>query len=119
MQSLYGFRGADVQNIINFPQKFVGCKIIKLVKNYRSCQEILDLSNKITECATEGFPKVLTGTHSSGVKPAVVSVNDQHEETDYVIRTIQAMVQNGIRLDDICVVERNSCLLYTSPSPRD
>ena len=108
MQSLYGFRGAEVRNIIDFPKKFEGCKIVYLTENYRSSQEILDLSNKVTECATEGFPKKLVGARHSGIKPAVVSVSDQREEAQYVMRTIRAMVQKGIPLEQICIVERNS-----------
>lgn len=108
MQSLYGFRGAEVRNIIDFPKKFEGCKIVYLTQNYRSSQEILDLSNKVTECATEGFPKKLVGARHSGIKPAVVSVSDQREEAQYVMRTIRAMVQKGIPLEQICIVERNS-----------
>lgn len=108
MQSLYGFRGADVNNIIHFPEKFQGCKTIKLVRNYRSSQEILNLSNNITEWATEGFPKKLIGTHSSGIKPAVISVSDQHEEANHVIKLIGSLVAKGVPLDEICIIERNS-----------
>ena len=108
LQSLYGFRGADVQNIIRFPEKFMGCKTITLVRNYRSCQEVLDLSNKITLCATEGTPKQLIGTYHSGNKPVVLSVTDQHDEADRVLQIIRKCESSGIPLEDICIVERNS-----------
>jgi DNA helicase-2/ATP-dependent DNA helicase PcrA len=110
MQSLYGFRGAEVENIINFPNKFVGCKTITLFKNYRSCQEILDLGNKVCECATEGFPKQLVGTYSSDVRPRAISINNQLDETDYVIELIQELHRQGIPYNEICIIERNSVL---------
>ena len=44
-QCIYGFRGSMVENIINFPQKMSGCKVVYLTQNYRSNQEIMDLSN--------------------------------------------------------------------------
>jgi DNA helicase-2/ATP-dependent DNA helicase PcrA len=110
MQSLYGFRGAVVDNIIHFPDKFEGCKTVTLVRNYRSNQEILNLGNKVCQCATEGFPKELIGTHYSNTLPSVISVNNQYEETDYVIELIRRLHAQGVPYDEICVVERNSVL---------
>jgi DNA helicase-2/ATP-dependent DNA helicase PcrA len=110
MQSLYGFRGAEVENIINFPNKFPGCKTVTLVRNYRSNQEILDLGNKVCQCATEGFPKELIGTHNSNVLPSVISVNNQYEETEYVVNLVQQLHSQGVPYDEICIVERNSIL---------
>ena len=110
MQSLYGFRGAEVENIINFADKFSGCKTVTLVKNYRSNQEILDLGNKVCECATEGFPKKLVGTHHANKMPYVISVKDQFEETDFVLKMIKKLHSQGIPYEEICIVERNSIL---------
>ena len=110
MQSLYGFRGAEVENIINFPNKFPGCKTVTLVRNYRSNQEILDLGNKVCQCATEGFPKELIGTHHSHTLPTVVSVNNQYEETEYVVDLIRRIHAQGVPYNEICIVERNSML---------
>ena len=108
LQSLYGFRGADVQNIIRFPNKFAGCKVITLVRNYRSSQEILDLANKVTLCATEGTPKQLVGLHHSGNKPIVLSVADQHDESESVMKIIHKCLSAGVPAEEICIVERNS-----------
>ena len=110
MQSLYGFRGAEVENIINFPNKFLGCKTVTLVRNYRSNQEILDLGNKVCQCATEGFPKELIGTHHSHTLPIVVSVNNQYEETEYVVDLIRRVHAQGVPYNEICIVERNAML---------
>ena len=108
MQSLYGFRGAVVDNIIHFPNKFEGCKRVDLIQNYRSSQEILDLANNVCTWATEGFPKELIGTHHSEIMPSVVSVADQYEETTYVVNLVKKLHESGIPLSEICIVERNS-----------
>lgn len=110
MQSLYGFRGAEVENIITFPDRFSGCDIIQLDENYRSSQEILDVANVVMDCASEGFPKKLHSNLPSSKKPAVVSTRDQHEEADYVFRLIQRLISDGENPSEICVVERNSIL---------
>ena len=108
MQSLYGFRGAVVDNIIHFPDKFDGCKTVTLVRNYRSNQEILDLGNKVCEWATEGIPKNLIGTHHAKRLPMVISTENQHKEAEYVVELIRRLHADGIPYSDICVVERNS-----------
>lgn len=59
MQSIYKFRGADVQNILSFPKKYTDCKVIYLTENYRSSQEILNLANHVMTNATEGYQKNL------------------------------------------------------------
>lgn len=110
MQSLYGFRGAEVENILNFSKKFPGCKTVTLNRNYRSNQEILDLSNKICEWATEGFPKQLIGTHNSDVLPRVISVDNQYDEAQYVLNLIKHVHAEGVPYNEICIIERNSIL---------
>ena len=108
MQSLYGFRGAEVENIIHFPDRFVGCKQVTLNRNYRSNQEILDLSNSVCTHATEGYPKDLVGTHHANKLPYLVRVNNQYDETDFVINLIKRLHREGVPYNEICVVERNS-----------
>ena len=110
MQSLYGFRGAEVENIIHFPDKFVNCRIVTLVQNYRSNQEILDLGNKVMECATEGYPKKLVGTHHSPLLPSVISVANQYDEAEYVVELVRRLLRDGMSPNEICIVERNSIL---------
>lgn len=109
MQSLYGFRGADVQNIITFPQRMPGSRIIKLVRNYRSNQEILDLANHVVKKSTEGFVKDLVGTYSAGTKPRLVTTYDQTTESEYVVSLIRELHENrGVDYDNICILARNS-----------
>lgn len=58
-QSIYAFRGANVQNILEFPKLFPGCEIVRLEENYRSVQPILNIANTILENAPVGFQKRL------------------------------------------------------------
>lgn len=110
MQSLYGFRGAEVENIIDFPNRFAGCKKIFLTRNYRSNQEILDLSNYVVSKATEGFEKKLAGAHHSGNLPKLISTFDQYEEAEAVCDMISEIHKEGTPYNDICVLFRNSVL---------
>ena len=111
MQSLYGFRGAEVENIINFPSKFVGTQIITLNKNYRSSQEILDIGNTVCSHATEGYPKQLIGTHHSSIKPRVEIVDDLYDEASFVCDEIETLhFKYNIPLNEICIVVRNSMM---------
>lgn len=111
MQSLYGFRGADVMNIINFPERMEECRIVKLIRNYRSNQEILDLANYVTQNATEGYRKELIGTYSAAIKPIVYRINSQQDEVDRIMSIIYRLhAQEGLKYDDICILSRNSYL---------
>lgn len=110
LQSLYAFRGAEVKNIIDFPNKIEGCKKIYLVQNYRSNQEILDLSNHIVKYATEGFKKQLTGQYRSNILPKVYTPSSQLTETQLAYELIEKTHRNGVKYSDICVLVRNSSL---------
>ena len=71
-QSIYAFRGADVRNILRFPEQFPGAKVIRLEENYRSTQPVLDLSNAVLEHASEGYAKHLFTRREGSAKPAIV-----------------------------------------------
>ncbi len=71
-QSIYAFRGADVRNILRFPDMFPGCRVIRLEENYRSTQPVLDLTNAILESAPEGYKKHLFTRKEGGDLPQVI-----------------------------------------------
>jgi DNA helicase-2/ATP-dependent DNA helicase PcrA len=71
-QSIYAFRGADVRNILRFPDLFPRARLIRLEENYRSTQPILDLGNAILKRASEGFAKRLYTRRAAGLKPNLV-----------------------------------------------
>ncbi|MFW6323649.1 MAG: ATP-dependent helicase [Desulfovibrionales bacterium] len=79
-QSIYAFRGARIQNILNFPHQFPGAKIIKLEENYRSSQEILELTNHILAGSSEKYVKHLFTSRSQGSRPQLIrTLSDQSQ----------------------------------------
>ena len=112
MQSIYKFRGADVQNILSFPKRYTNCKVIYLTENYRSSQEILNLANHVMTNATEGYQKNLRAQFNSQELPKVYSVNDTKTEAEFVLNRIKAKHAEGIPYNDICVLYRNSFQSY-------
>ena len=112
MQSIYKFRGADVQNILSFPKRYTDCKVIYLTENYRSSQEILNLANHVMTNATEGYQKNLRAQFSSQEFPKVYGVNDTKTEAEFVLNRIKAKHAEGIPYNDICVLYRNSFQSY-------
>ena len=112
MQSIYKFRGADVQNILSFSKRYTDCKVIYLTENYRSSQEILNLANHVMTNATEGYQKNLRAQFSSQELPKVYGVNDTKTEAEFVLNRIKAKHAEGIPYNDICVLYRNSFQSY-------
>lgn len=112
MQSIYKFRGADVQNILSFPKRYTDCKVIYLTENYRSSQEILNLANHVMTNATEGYQKNLRAQFSSQELPKVYGVNDTKTEAEFVLNRIKAKHTEGVPYNDICVLYRNSFQSY-------
>ena len=83
-QSIYAFRGADVRNILRFPDLFPGARQIRLEENYRSTQPLLDLSNAVLEHAAEGFAKRLFTRREGSLKPSVVRPLSDRSQADLV-----------------------------------
>lgn len=108
VQSLYGFRGADIRNIQTFPDKFKNCERVYLKQNFRSSQEILDFSNAVTELATETQPHTLQGNFHTGEKPYVIRTKDQIDEAVEIYERIREKLREGTPPEEICVLFRNS-----------
>ncbi len=80
-QSIYGFRGSSHKNIMRFPERFPGCKIIKLEDNYRSTQAILDVGNALLGNMRNKYEKCLRSVKTEhGEKPALIYFRDAYEE---------------------------------------
>lgn len=107
-QSIYLFRGAQFLNIINYPKEFPGCEIIILDKNYRSNQEILDLSNSIIEDAPEKYEKNLKGFKSKGEKPILVISDTSVTSSTFIINKIKEYRSSGLNYSDIAILSRGS-----------
>jgi len=107
-QSIYSFRGASHQNMLEFPKLFRSAKIIKLEENYRSTQPILDVANAIIEDVKESFKKHLFSRIEGGQPPVVVGARDENEQSRFVAQRIDELRQEGVPLSEIAVLFRSS-----------
>lgn len=112
-QSIYSFRGANYRNILDFPKLFDGTKIIKLEQNYRSTQNILNLTNTIISRAKEKFAKNLFSEIQSPVMPALICAKDTQMEADFICQRILELLDEDVSLSDICVLARNARMSYS------
>ena len=108
VQSLYGFRGAEIKNIQDFPNHFENCKEIYLKRNYRSTTPIIEFSNEVTKKAFQTPPHNLLSVRGDGVMPQVVRSYDTTEEARFIKIKIQEQLSKGVKPNDICVLFRNS-----------
>ncbi|MDO6818920.1 ATP-dependent helicase [Zobellia sp. 1_MG-2023] len=83
-QSIYSFRGADFKNVHLFKERVPNSEVYKLEKNYRSTQEILDLSNWLLEKSPIDYKKILKSNRGSGELPLLVNVSDEWQEANWV-----------------------------------
>jgi DNA helicase-2/ATP-dependent DNA helicase PcrA len=87
-QSIYAFRGADVRNILRFPDQFPGAKVIRLEENYRSTQPVLNLSNAVLENASEGYAKRLFTRREGSARPNIVRPMSGHTQAEFAAARI-------------------------------
>ena len=89
-QSIYGFRGADVGNILDFPDLFPGAQIVRLEENYRSTQPILNLTNEILAHMEEKFEKKLFSSRTKGPLPDLIRpVSDMSQARTVLSRIVE------------------------------
>ena len=113
MQSLYAFRGAEVENILTFERRNPGCKVVKLVRNYRSNQEILDLANDVVKMnSSSAYLKEMKTDRYAYRKPVLLEVNNSYREDDAIINIINAQRNKGIPLNEICILTRKASATY-------
>lgn len=106
-QSIYSFRSADINNLLDFPKTFENAKIFKLQINYRSSPQILSLANEIIKHNTKQFPKALTAIKDKGEMPAVVKTQDVYQQAKFVAQRIIELHREGIPLKEIAVLFRS------------
>lgn len=107
-QAIYGFRGADVENILLFPQVFPEALTTVLETNYRSTQPVLDLANGVLESFDRGFRKRLTSAKGEGPLPVLLDVGDEHAQAQVVVSRILELREQGTGLDAQAVLFRAS-----------
>lgn len=103
-QSIYRFRGAEVQTILNFCGIFPGAERHELSVNYRSSDPILDLANKISNKA--GLPKTLS-SGISGPEPVITTPADEEAEASGLVGHIAGMLGDGVSPEQICILSKS------------
>ena len=88
-QSIYGFRGADIQNILSFEQVFKDAKVVKLTQNYRSTNNILNIANSIIKNNIDRKTKELWSENGEGIKTVFHEYADDNQEAEQTIREIK------------------------------
>jgi ATP-dependent DNA helicase UvrD/PcrA len=107
-QSIFAFRGADINNILDFERDFPGTRTIALEQNYRSTNSILDAANAVIANNRERKPKELWSELGAGDPVRVVEVEDEHAEARFVAAGIAALVEEGFAGDEIAVFYRTN-----------
>lgn len=108
-QSIYKFRGADVNNIIDFKKRMPEAHDVTLHCNYRSDQRILNLANNVMKNhANEGIYKEMNSEYDFGQMPQLIQVDSSYDERDQVFQIIQNALCNGFTRSDIAILERSS-----------
>ena len=87
-QSIYGWRGADIRNILDFNKDFPDAHVVRLEENYRSTPEVLDLANVVISANKGRMGKTLRPTHQSGERVTAVRCLDERDEADFVVSEI-------------------------------
>lgn len=108
-QSIYGWRGADIQNIMDFEKDYPDAKVIKLEQNYRSTQIILDAANAVIENNTGRKPKNLWTENKSGADIIYFQAVDERDEARFVIEQLQNLQRTeNKKLGDMAILYRTN-----------
>jgi DNA helicase-2/ATP-dependent DNA helicase PcrA len=107
-QSIYAFRGADINNILDFERDFPGTRTIALEQNYRSTNSILDAANTVISNNRERKPKELWSELGDGEPVRVLEVEDEHAEARFVAAGIAALVEEGFSGDEVAIFYRTN-----------
>jgi len=110
-QSVYGFRHADIRNILDFEKDFPDAKVVKLEQNYRSTQTILTAANAVVENNRDRRPKKLWTESGQGDEIEVVRLGDEHEEARWVAGEVERLVEDeGVKTEEIAIFYRTNAM---------
>jgi DNA helicase-2/ATP-dependent DNA helicase PcrA len=106
-QSIYSWRGANFQNILDFPKRYPGAQVYKIETNYRSVPDILDVANAAIAGNVNQFKKELVSVRSAAaMRPALVPLGDSNQQALFIAQRILDLREEGIELDQIAVLYR-------------
>ena len=108
-QSIYKFRGADIQNILNFDRKFENTKVIKLEQNYRSTKNILGIANNVIKNNSGNLEKKLWTENDTGSVPKLFQADNEYDEANYVVSQIYSLKrQEYYKYSDFAILYRTN-----------
>ncbi len=109
-QSIYGWRGADIRNILDFEKDFPRARVVRLEENYRSTPQILDLANVVIRANTERRGKTLRATRPDGEQVTVVGCLDERDEAETIAEEVLARrrADRTLALNDVAILYRTN-----------
>lgn len=109
-QSIYKFRGATIENILQFENRYDNAQVIRLEQNYRSTQNILDAANEVISNNTGRKGKNLWTDNGAGEKIIWHSCADEMSESKYIVKQIEEETSNGVSRNDIAILYRMNAM---------
>ncbi len=108
-QSIYRWRGADIENILNIERDYPGCKVFRLEQNYRSTKRILHVANSVVQHNVRRRHKALWTENDDGEKVTLVDLDDQISESLFVVSSIKdELHKNGRNFSDLVILYRTN-----------
>ena len=107
-QSVYRFRGADLRNIFDFERDYPGTRVVRLEQNYRSTKRILAVASAVIANNVTRKEKTLWTDNAEGERPEIYRAWDEHEEANFVTRTIRRLRDEGAEYRDVAVFYRTN-----------
>ena len=107
-QCIYTWRGAQFENIMEFPNRWEGCRILKLERNYRSMSPILDVANVVMKDVQHQFEKTLRPfRQGAGFQPQLYRMWDGHAQAELILKLIEHLRGQGFQYKDIAILYRS------------
>ena len=107
-QSIYGWRGAEIENILSFEKVFPGTATFKLEQNYRSTKAILEFANAAILPNSRRSPKQLWSSHEGGEKVTVMRFRDDRHEADSIGDAVKGTIDSGVKGGDVAILFRTN-----------
>ena len=111
-QSIYGFRGSNVDYIVNFEKYFPNAEVIKLDQNYRSTEQIVGASNEVIKNNKFKVEKEIFANKKSETRVHIFAGNDEEENINFVVKEVRKLLDMGYKKDDILFLYRRSKMYY-------
>ena len=107
-QSIYGWRGADIRNIMDFEKDYPDTRVVLLEQNYRSTKHILHAASNVIQQNKYRKPKTLWTENVAGEKIKVIACEDEHEEADEIAQLIRGLKDKGVKYSNIALFYRTN-----------